>query len=391
MVNITQVDLLRLATSIPYAQQLQSIANASTEQISFLSYSDYFMTDILGPNVTQELVAHTDWVAFHEAGIYNIATGKLYATSNWAGSLDNPVNVTAIDIHNNNTIESIRYEHLAEANGGAAFYPVGSPANSSEGQQIVFCDEGDLTNPAQLVLVDPATNTSRVLLNSFLGRNFTSINDVEQHYHTGDIWFTDVPMATGSKYKQATPVSNLLTIVSRFFRPEPVIRYQAYRFEPQTGVVQAVADGFNAPNGIEFSPDFKHVYITDTGSHTFPNKDNLTDPATIYRFDITDDGKRLHNRQVFAYSDVGFPDGIHTDTNGNVFSGCGDGVHVWNPEGVLLGKLAVANGGVNNFAFVPGGLYIFNADNLFKVTLKAEGRTVKRDFGLYDKPAGYGR
>ncbi|KAK4901147.1 hypothetical protein LTR27_001703 [Elasticomyces elasticus] len=388
MVNITQVDLLRLATSIPYAQQLQSIANASTDQISFLSYSDYFMTDILGPNVTQELVAHTDWVAFHEAGIYNIATGKLYATSNWAGSLDNPVNVTAIDIHNNNTIESIRYEHLAEANGGAAFYPVGSPANSSEGQQIIFCDEGDFTNPSQLVLVDPATNSSRVLLNSFLGRNFTSINDVEQHYGTGDVWFTDTPWFVAHDLKSLRETHHGYW---QFFRPEPVIRYQAYRFEPKTGVVQAVADGFNAPNGIEFSPDFKYVYITDTGSHTFPNKDNLTDPATIYRFDVTDDGKRLHNRQVFAYSDVGFPDGIHTDTNGNVFSGCGDGVHVWSPEGVLLGKLAVANGGVNNFAFVPGGLYIFNADNLFKVTLKAEGRTVKRDFGLYDKPTGYGR
>ena len=54
----------------------------------------------------------------------------------------------------------------------------------------------------------------------------------------------------------------------------------------------------------------------------------------------------------------------------------------WNPEGVLLGKFAVANGGVNNFAFAVGSLYIFNAERLFKVTLKAEGRTVRRDFGL---------
>lgn len=56
----------------------------------------------------------------------------------------------------------------------------------------------------------------------------------------------------------------------------------------------------------------------------------------------------------------------------------------WNPEGILIGKFAVANGGVNNFAFVPDGMYIFNAYNLFKVTIKAEGRTVKRDFGLLD-------
>ncbi|KAG9557733.1 lactonohydrolase, partial [Aureobasidium melanogenum] len=293
------------------------------------------------------------------------ATGKLYATSNWNGSFSDPINVTAIDIHGNNSIQSLHYEHLAEANGGTAWYPVGSPANSSEGQQIVFCDEGDLTNPAQLVLVDPATNKSRVLINNFLGRNFSSINDVRQHPVTGDLWFTDVPYG----YWQ-------------YFRPAPVIKNQAYRFEPNTGVVQAVADDAFAPNGIEFSPDFKHVYITDTGVHTFPNKDNLTMPSTIYRYDITPDGKRLQNRQLFAYSDIGLPDGIHCDTMGNVYAGCGDGVHVWNPAGELLGIFAVS-GGNANFAFVPGGMYIFNEYKLFKVTLQAEGREVKRDFGLY--------
>lgn len=107
-----------------------------------------------------------------------------------------------------------------------------------------------------------------------------------------------------------------------------MIRPQAYRFEPATGVVQAVADDFIAPNGIELSPDLKHVYVTDTGVHTFPNKDNLTNPATIYRFDITEDGKRLSNRQVFAYSANGFPDGIHCDTEGNVYSAVGNGVSV---------------------------------------------------------------
>jgi gluconolactonase len=57
-------------------------------------------------------------------------------------------------------------------------------------------------------------------------------------------------------------------------------------------------------------------------------------------------------------------------------------VNVWDPSGILLGKFAVANGGVNNFAFVPGGMYIFNNYKMFKVTIAAEGRTVKRDFGL---------
>jgi gluconolactonase len=137
MVNITHVDVLSLAASIPYANELTAIANASTEHVSFISYSDEFLNGVLGNNATQQLVAEVSWDAFHEAGVYNIETGLLYATSNWAGSFDNPINVTAIDINRNNEITSIRYPGLAEANGGAAFYPVGSSPNSSEGQQAI--------------------------------------------------------------------------------------------------------------------------------------------------------------------------------------------------------------------------------------------------------------
>jgi gluconolactonase len=60
----------------------------------------------------------------------------------------------------------------------------------------------------------------------------------------------------------------------------------------------------------------------------------------------------------------------------------------WNPSGVLIGQFAVS-GGSNNFAFVPGGMYLFNGYKIFKITLKAEGRTVKRDFGLYGKGGKY--
>jgi gluconolactonase len=42
MVNITHVNLLTLAASIPYANELYGIANASTDHISFLSYSELF-------------------------------------------------------------------------------------------------------------------------------------------------------------------------------------------------------------------------------------------------------------------------------------------------------------------------------------------------------------
>lgn len=139
-----------------------------------------------------------------------------------------------------------------------------------------------------------------------------------------------------------------------------------------------VADGFVQSNGIEFSPDFKTLYVTDTGARLFST--NGTRPATIYAFDIEQE-KFLRNRRAFAYVDVGIPDGIHTDTLGNVWAGCGDGVQVWDSNGVLLGKIRVEAGSAN-FAFIPGGMIVFNEYRLFLVEIAAVGREVARDFGL---------
>lgn len=68
MVNITYVDLLALAASVPFAQQINSIATANlTDRISFVSYDQSFATDIIGNNATEELVTTLPWDAFHEA------------------------------------------------------------------------------------------------------------------------------------------------------------------------------------------------------------------------------------------------------------------------------------------------------------------------------------
>lgn len=112
----------------------------------------------------------------------------------------------------------------------------------------------------------------------------------------------------------------------------PIPQHSPQSINPYTSRIQHNNTHTNPPtlltDGIELSPDYKHIYVTDTGVHTFAGKDNATDPANIYKFDITPDGKRLENRQVFAYSERGFPDGIHTDTEGNVYSAMSDGVHV---------------------------------------------------------------
>ena len=54
---------------------------------------------------------------------------------------------------------------------------------------------------------------------------------------------------------------------------------------------------------------------------------------------------------------------------GNVYSGCEDGVEVWNPAGDLIGTILV-DGGVANFCFGRGGeLFLANEVNLWRVQL----------------------
>jgi len=45
------------------------------------------------------------------------------------------------------------------------------------------------------------------------------------------------------------------------FKPQPQISIQVYRFNPDTGAVRVATDLVNKPNGLTFSPDFKHVYM----------------------------------------------------------------------------------------------------------------------------------
>lgn len=70
-------------------------------------------------------------------------------------------------------------------------------------------------------------------------------------------------------------------------------------------------------------------------------------------------------------ADNGIPDGIKCDLEGNVYSGCGDGINVWSPGGTLLGKILI-KGGVANFCFGRNGeIFALNENRLWRVQLGA--------------------
>lgn len=50
------------------------------------------------------------------------------------------------------------------------------------------------------------------------------------------------------------------------FRPKPELGTYIYRYDPVTKGISMMADKFVKPNGLCFSPDFKTLYVTDTGA-----------------------------------------------------------------------------------------------------------------------------
>jgi len=194
-----------------------------------------------------------------------------------------------------------------------------------------------------------------VLADRYKGKRLNSPNDVVVK-SDGTIWFTDPPYGIMSEYEGKKSKSDIGACY-------------VYRLDPASGALTVVADDFDKPNGIAFSPDEKTLYIADTGgSH------DLNGAHHIRAFDVVG-GKKLANGRVFAEIDPGLADGFRLDTDGNVWTSAGDGVHVYSRKGELLGKILVPEV-VSNVCF--GGpkrnrLFITATSSLYAVYVGATG------------------
>jgi hypothetical protein len=155
MASVTTIDLLALATSLPYAGEISTFSTG-IENVSFQQYDNAFAS-ILGPNASWRMIANESYEAFHEAGIYHQATNSLYISSNWASDFANPINVSILNL-DDYSLTSQRYEGLASPNGGTAYVTPGT----NEQPQLLFCDEGDFEVASALTVVDPVAQTSIV-------------------------------------------------------------------------------------------------------------------------------------------------------------------------------------------------------------------------------------
>jgi gluconolactonase len=205
------------------------------------------------------------------------------------------------------------------------------PANNSNGNtrdrqgRLVSCEHG-----ARRVSRTEHDGSITVLVDSYKGKRLNSPNDVVVK-SDDSVWFTDPPYGILSDYEG--------------HKNEPEYGgANVFRLDPKTGKLTVLADDFDKPNGIAFSPDEKKIYIVDTGaSHKAGGNHH------IRVFDVVG-GSKLGKGRVFAEISPGIADGLRIDTDGNVWTSAGDGIQCFSPDGKLLGKIRIPEP-VSNLTF----------------------------------------
>jgi gluconolactonase len=198
--------------------------------------------------------------------------------------------------------------------------------------------------------------TRRVLADRFQGKRLNSPNDAVVK-SDGSIWFTDPTYGIDSDYEGDAA-------------PEEIGGSYVYRLDPDSGDLTAVATDFVKPNGLAFSRDERLLYIADTGATHAENG-----PRHIRVAEVGADARSLGPAKLFAESTAGLFDGFRVDTNGHSGTSAGDGVHVYAPDGALIGKIRIPEV-VANVCF--GGpkrnrLFICATTSLYAVYVNARG------------------
>jgi gluconolactonase len=193
------------------------------------------------------------------------------------------------------------------------------------------------------------------LIDRHAGKRLNSPNDVVVK-SDGSIWFTDPLYGISNDYEGGRQASE---------QPPSV-----YRFEPETGDIRIVANDFDGPNGLAFSPDETRLYVAETGNQTEQS------PRQYIRvFNVEPDGATLSGGDIFYKIEPGYCDGMRVDEYGNIWSSAADGVHCISADGELLGRIFVPHR-VSNVTFggpAKNRLFIGGSTTLYAIYLNCRG------------------
>lgn len=188
-----------------------------------------------------------------------------------------------------------------------------------------------------------------LFLDKFQGKKFNSPNDLV-FASDGSLWFTDPSygLIDGDK----DPLKELPF--------NGVYRYA-------DGKLTAEITDLTLPNGIAFSPDFKTLYVSNSGPKMAVHQ---------YRISAAD-GKLTEGPILIAFPDdsgPGVPDGMKVDSSGNIWATAPGGIRIVSPGGKLLGQIKLPEVAAN-LGWADGGktLYITASTSVYRLKVVTPG------------------
>lgn len=195
-----------------------------------------------------------------------------------------------------------------------------------------------------------------VIADHYDGQRLNSPNDVVVK-SDDTIWFSDPHYGIMMDYEG--------------FRATQELSCNVYRYDPRNQQLQAVITELDCPNGLCFSPDESRLYVADTGLLHDDDADRR-----IQVYDVDKAGELTQSRRFYA-PDAGVADGFRCDTDGNVWTSAGDGVHCVSADAELLGKIlipeTVANVCFGGRADAKNRLFICASTSVYSVFLNRSG------------------
>jgi gluconolactonase len=261
---------------------------------------------------------------FKKYAIGNTPIQRLYTGTLWSeGPAWNAAGLYLVmsDIPNN--------RQLRWLNDDAHVSTMRSPSNYSNGNTFDY--EGRQLSCEHLtrrVVRYEHNGSVTVIADKWKGKLFNAPNDIVVH-PDGGIWFTDPGYGAMGSYEGAKGALE--------------IKEAVYRVDAKTGQLDMVSDEYFKPNGLCFSPDYKKLYLCDTGSNAYDKAKNI-----IAIYDVQDSRKLKNTGKVISCDmngKSGLADGIRADRDGNIWAGMGcvgagyDGVHCFTPEGERIGVI----------------------------------------------------
>ena len=189
------------------------------------------------------------------------------------------------------------------------------------------------------------------LADRYEGKRLNSPNDVVVR-SDGTIFFTDPPYGLPNLSEgKELPFNGV------------------YRIDP-SGKLHLLADDFERPNGLAFSPDERTLYVDDSARFH------------IRAFDVAPDGT-LSRGRVWAelkpgQDERGVPDGMKVDQQGNVYCTGPAGIWIFDPNGRFLGRIVTPEVPAN-LAWGDADwrtLYVTAQTSLYRIRLSVPGMPV---------------